>query len=155
MRKGCLTVLGVVAVLWLAALFINGPRTTVKEPRVAVTADTVVLDFATGTMTIGAWVPRAAADSAGKAFVWAFFTHPSQTGSWSDMPIRVRADFAGKDSVHVRAVLTGFHWATNSGVPKSGYSAVVFAGPDSASLPQPSAERDRRSSRGVPVAAKP
>lgn len=116
------------------------------------TPDTVALDFRTGDMTIAAWVPKTAFDASGRGYVWAFFTAPEATdGSWSDASMPVRADVSRGDSVRVRAVLRRFHWATNPSVPRTGYRATVYAGPDSTKVQLRASERDKREALSVPV----
>lgn len=132
----------------------DAPASVTPPPttRTALTPDSVLLNFKTGDLTIVARVPRSAVDSAGTAFVWAFFINPGTTdGSWSDMPIRVRPDFSAGDTAVVRAVRERFGWWDNRDVPRDGYRARVFIGTDSAAVYQRASERDKDPALTVPV----
>lgn len=95
-------------------------------------------------MTIVARVPKEAISKSGDTFVWAFFTNPQAPGgSWSDMPIRAKAQVDKAGNATVIAIRENFGWAGNDGVPGDGYRAIVFAGPDSARLFLRSSFRDK------------
>lgn len=124
---------------------------SVPKVRVPLRPKRVVLNFSTRKMLLDAWVPRSAIAADGTVFLWAYFTNPGFTdGSWSDWPIRARASGAG-DSVRVVVTARNFGWSTNSAVPRKGYFAWAFAGPDSARLPLYSRYRVKGQG-GTPVA---
>lgn len=119
---------------------------------VEVRSPAVALDFGGRQMEIRATLVNAGPARPDTVWLWAYFVHSSSPGgSWSDQPIAVAAPFAAGDTAPAVA-RGGFHWATNSRVPRRGYLARVSASAQSADAAQvPTPQRDYGIEGAVPV----
>ena len=104
--------------------------------------------FFTSTLGVGSGGPAPST-----VWVWAYFINPdvNTNGSWSDAAIRIDKPFQFGDTATVRAV-GGFHWATNTDLPRKGYYDWISVSAVSAEDARiPADERNYRSQGALPV----